>query len=395
MTSNSRPKGRPSARSVAAARKKAAASTESPGLSPPNFGFPDSILLVPAKTPSRRLLVVFSAANAVNFTFFKNTESLDCDRLFIRDPFLNAWYQKGFLGQTGLDHSLSVLREIAHGYDHVTMVGSSMGAYAAIVFGIMLDVDEVLAIGPQTLLNAAYSRSPPKAVKLLHPAIDPFLTQDRKTRVNMLVGLLDGVDFFNISRLPQEASFDIYSFPEEDHFLPKRLAENGVLTEAIRLTQEGQPLTFEGMNVTRDYAFDDARANTIRIVVPLIFEEKAYGRARTILNGALAEDPDWALGNYLWAAAAFKDGHHGSAFKRVRLIANQHPAVLDFNSLAAEAALASDKPDQAKQFARNMLMVRSGLKRAREIFEGRALTITSDAIALDQAPPEVAEASVK
>lgn len=354
------------------------------------FGCPTSVAFAPHASPSGSLLVVFSAANAAEskFTFYKNTEEVACDRLFIRDPFMNAWYQKGFLGERGFDASLGALVRFTANYDRVVMAGSSMGAYASILFGSLVGADRILAIGPQTLLNPAYSRSPGRSIPLIYPSIDRMIVDAGPDKLDIAVGLLDAVDYYNVARLARPLRANLHCFPEEDHFLPKTLARRRLLNTALVALSEDRPVTFEGMNVVETYRFDDNRADVIRRAVPLIFEEKSYKRARSLVREALETDPDWPLGRYLWSAASFKLGHAELTCRRLSNIAMKYPHAVDFNALAAEAALATGRNELAVAHARNLLQVRANLKRPRAIIDGQATQAVD--VDLDQAPDEPA-----
>jgi len=353
------------------------------------FASPESVAFAPHTSPTGSLLVIFAAANAAagKFTFFKNTEAAGCDRLFIRDPHLNAWYQKGFVGEQGFDASLGALRRFTAGYDFVAMAGSSMGAYASILFGSLLGASRMLAIGPQTELNPAYSRSPKRGTPLIYPCVDQMIADAGPEKLDIAVGLFDAVDYFNIARLPMPLTVGMHCFPTEDHFLPKTLSRSGHLSAALAAVAQDKPISFAGADVV-SYGFDDHRADVIRRVVPLIFEAKSYKRARSEVREALLVDPDWLLGRYLWAAAAFKLGLPDLACRRLSRYALEFPAAVDFNSLAAEAALASGRNHLAVAHARNLLKVRASLKRPREILEGTAQPMTAADVDIDQAPDE-------
>ena len=353
-----------------------------------HFASPETVGFAPAPTPSGVLMVVFSAANAAKFTFYKNTEHLDCDRLYVRDPHLNAWFQRGFLTDRSFDASVEALRTFAAGYDRVLMTGSSMGGYASILFGTLVRSDRIFAIGPQTILNTRYSRSPHRSVSLVHPDIAPLIAEAEPGKLDILVGLLDAVDYYNIARVGDLGAAGINAFAGEDHFLPKSLSRSGDLSRAFTDVLNGTPLTFPGYDCADAYRFDDHRAAVIREVVPRLFEEKSYKRVRSLMREALIEDPEWPLGKYLWSAAAFKLGDFDKAHSRLRRAALTYPKAIDFNSLAAEAALALDLRPQAETYARNLIQIRTNHRRARDILSGEAQPVASAQVVLDEPPTE-------
>jgi hypothetical protein len=89
------------------------------------------------------------------FEFLRLTEALAVHRIFVRD--LNqCWYQRGLSG-VGAD-----VRQVAAGLDAIlnelgssrrVFVGTSSGAFAAILFGVLDRADAVIAFSPQASLT--------------------------------------------------------------------------------------------------------------------------------------------------------------------------------------------------------------------------------------------------
>ncbi|TPE42520.1 lipase family protein [Pontibacter mangrovi] len=105
------------------------------------------------------LLVTFGGINQglglPVFEFFNSLSSLSCDKLFIRD-FQQAWYHRGLDQETSdLSQLLGLLGETikAHHYQKVCFIGNSMGGYAAILLGTLLNVDKVISFAPQTFIG--------------------------------------------------------------------------------------------------------------------------------------------------------------------------------------------------------------------------------------------------
>jgi len=89
------------------------------------------------------------------FEFMRHTEALGVHRVFVRD-LEQCWYQKG-LRQSGGDVP-SAAQAIKHEIDALepgrrVYVGTSSGAFAAIMFGVLTGADEMLAFGPQASLT--------------------------------------------------------------------------------------------------------------------------------------------------------------------------------------------------------------------------------------------------
>jgi len=89
------------------------------------------------------------------FEFFNLTADIGTSRIFIRDM-EQAWYHFGLQGHSrDIAGTAELLRNevnrLAPG--RVIMCGNSMGGYAAILFGHLLEVDEVHAFCPQTFIG--------------------------------------------------------------------------------------------------------------------------------------------------------------------------------------------------------------------------------------------------
>lgn len=91
------------------------------------------------------------------FEFMGTLARLDTKHAFVRDAEM-SWYQRGVKGVgTDVDSvatALSRLLDVACP-ERVVFIGSSAGGYAAILFATLVEVDEVLAFGPQTFLDPA------------------------------------------------------------------------------------------------------------------------------------------------------------------------------------------------------------------------------------------------
>jgi hypothetical protein len=75
--------------------------------------------------------------------------------IFIKDRY-QVWYSNGIFGiGNSIDECIPKLKEIISNinYSKIITCGASMGAYAALIFGKLLNVDHILAFSPQTFLD--------------------------------------------------------------------------------------------------------------------------------------------------------------------------------------------------------------------------------------------------
>jgi hypothetical protein len=111
---------------------------------------------------SPALLIAFGALPArvedfPLFEFSRSASSLGVKAAFVRDPH-RSWYHRGIESTpTGVDSACARLAQVIAdaGVERTVTAGSSAGGYAALLFGHLLGVDEVLAFAPQTFLDPA------------------------------------------------------------------------------------------------------------------------------------------------------------------------------------------------------------------------------------------------
>jgi hypothetical protein len=127
-------------------------------------GNPEIGCLIDRVRPGRPLVITFSSFDwqqLPNFDFFGPTRSLEArgggklNRILIRD-IANAWYHRGIPGLgRHVDDAAASLRTLVRAVrpSTVTTIGQSDGGYAAIMFGMLLGAERIVAFGPQAHLN--------------------------------------------------------------------------------------------------------------------------------------------------------------------------------------------------------------------------------------------------
>lgn len=129
---------------------------------------PDIGFVVDAPYANAPLIIAFGFVDWTTlpaFDFARRLRKLETgsgqrfNRILVRDT-ANLWYQHGVtgLGQD-VDSTAASLRRIIGelGPPSVGTIGQSMGAYAAILFGTLLEVDRVLAFGPLSYLRSDWA----------------------------------------------------------------------------------------------------------------------------------------------------------------------------------------------------------------------------------------------
>ena len=119
---------------------------------------PTASLSLDLERDSTSLLIAFGGIQGgleiPPFEFFSLTRAFPVKRLFVRD-LAQAWYHHGVRGHGSSIEELaeSLARLIApHDVRRLVVTGTSMGGYAAILFGSLLGADVAIAFAPQTVL---------------------------------------------------------------------------------------------------------------------------------------------------------------------------------------------------------------------------------------------------
>ena len=109
----------------------------------------------------------------------------------------------------------------------VMCIGNSMGAYAALLFGTLVNADHVLAFGPETLLRLAHSRSRAFIGKRPPTPFDdllPHLSQPAAGRkTDIVIGESDLVDVHCARRIAHLDGVQIRSLRGVGHEVPATL----------------------------------------------------------------------------------------------------------------------------------------------------------------------------
>ncbi|MBI2311659.1 MAG: hypothetical protein HYU77_04055 [Betaproteobacteria bacterium] len=203
---------------------------------------------------SRTLLVAFGGiAGALGmppFEFFNLCREVDTKKIFVRD-LRQAWYHQGLPGiADDIGGIAAFLREkiAGAGVDRVVLVGNSMGGYAAIVFGLLLEADEVHAFGPQTFidrLNRLWHRDArwPEQMRRVHRArggrkyfdLKKLLQARRgsRCRINVYYSPAHPLDKRHAERLGNFPNVSLHPFAEGGHVVIRHLRDSGALKRII------------------------------------------------------------------------------------------------------------------------------------------------------------------
>lgn len=129
----------------------------------------DDDVLIDRIVPGAPLVIAFGFVSWTTrpaFDFYGRLRKLEqasgqhLNKILVRDSG-NAWYHRHIAGLgSHVDETALALRELVRRIapNQVTTIGQSMGAYAAVMYGLLLEVQQIVAFGPLSFLDVAQAR---------------------------------------------------------------------------------------------------------------------------------------------------------------------------------------------------------------------------------------------
>ncbi len=180
------------------------------------------------------------------FDFMGVTSDIPVKRLFLGDPWL-CWYYRGIPGfGDSIDGIACHIKALCaqEQIKRVVTVGLSGGAYAAILFGILINADEVIAFNPLTKLKDRTDTFYPDRLMELHNEFGKDhryldlrkLKQEVKpqTWISIFYAANNRKDTRHAKYLGGLENVKLISYPFFSHHLATFLAKRGELTELLR-----------------------------------------------------------------------------------------------------------------------------------------------------------------
>jgi len=209
----------------------------------------DSPIFRDYSADSRVLFVVFSGlrrspGEKPGFSFINVTSPLPAKRLFLRD-LTKAWYLRGLPGLTrGVEDTAEFFRnEIrATGAERVVMTGYSLGAFAAMLYGTLIEANEVHAFSPQTFVSLRqrirhrdhrwnrYVLKLPLSTQSRFRDLRPLLARSRaKTQHHIHYAEDSRLDVLHAKHVEGLPNVKLHSYNEGKHRLVTDLRDKGML----------------------------------------------------------------------------------------------------------------------------------------------------------------------
>ncbi len=299
-------------------------------------------------------LLIFSSRNASNFDYRWNARNLPCNYILVRDPSNDGWYNQGVEGLGfSIDDVSASLREIIKrmGGNKLFVLGSSMGGYAAILFGSRLNADKVLAFSPQTSLNRAFPLAPPEGAPIYVPDLIPIVERNPETPIEIVASADDLADLYHLTRIAHLPNVRPVTVPFSEHWVALELHLAGKMTPilehwfnnnetALRSAREQtlDPDFRQATIVGSEYFFArrfDVAAKCLGVAASAypehagilhcygicLWYEKRYQAAEAALRACLTARPAWAHAMHFLALAVVFQGRPEEAEPLFRLSA--------------------------------------------------------------------------
>jgi hypothetical protein len=232
--------------------------------------------------------VFFSArGSGREFGFYRIAHRLSATALLVKDP-TNNWYNTGIEGVGATVDEIAESIRATVGNRRIVTVGSSMGGYAAILFGCLLGAHRCVALAPQTRLDRRLPLSPPAGVELQAPDLRRHLLESPATKVRIFLGGSDLTDAYHAYRVADLPNVDVSVFPDGGHSVAEALSGTEALWDIVDATIADKPHVPAGLETGID---DGALRHAITEAV-----ERRYfgGDAIPPLLKLIAARPHWA-----------------------------------------------------------------------------------------------------
>lgn len=183
------------------------------------------------------------------FEFFQVTKSLPINKIYLRDPF-QCWYHHGLPGIAGdipgIANYLSSILD-SHNINKCVLIGNSMGGFAAILFGILLNAQVVHAFSPQTFIDRfsrwrfSDQRWQKQINKIYLLKSKKFLNLKKKLSkrnhngiFNIYYSLAEPLDVIHAKRVEKYKNIQLHHYSSGGHDLVKSLRDAGELGDLIK-----------------------------------------------------------------------------------------------------------------------------------------------------------------
>lgn len=208
------------------------------------------------------------------FEWYKIRFNLAYKHIFVRDIF-KQWYLNGINANISTPELLfDFLSENTKNYNHVYTIGSSAGGYAAILYGIQLKADKILAFDAQFELNSLLDVSSEKT--------DPIIFRKANSPLRKFYDLANIVDLNNSGIFYFYSNKSIWDRKMCNHIIINKVSRLNVL--AFSTKHHGIPFLKVALPTVINMDCKELIKLSHKVHNPIIFTIKCVGLFKTILG---------------------------------------------------------------------------------------------------------------
>jgi hypothetical protein len=185
---------------------------------------------------------------------FKRTiMKIGIDAFFIKD-FYQCWYQKGLLGiANSIPETVPYLQNLITKYQRTCAIGTSSGGYGAIVFGVELKVQKIIAFSPQTILNhnaiKEFSGIDTNLQDIQENScyfdlINFFINRDVESEIDIYYGMQHERDVYMAERLKHLPFINLHPINTNLHNVARFLKDNNRLDDILKEAVDNKNYAF-------------------------------------------------------------------------------------------------------------------------------------------------------
>lgn len=186
------------------------------------------------------------------FEFFSLTGHIPVKRVFVRD-LQQAWYHRGLLEEApSIEATAELLRQMIEEQrvKRLVVAGTSMGGYAALLFGALLGADTVLAFCPQTIIDPRRLEEMEdlRWTEYLGQLLDAGHLEPRwldlrtqlptsrraKTHFDVFFDPASRLDLQHAERISGIEGVELHRYRGGEHLITRTMRDSGELTRVLR-----------------------------------------------------------------------------------------------------------------------------------------------------------------
>lgn len=266
------------------------------------------ILFVENKKNSK-LIVYFSSAGAKSFEGYSLLSKYTSNKLFIRDS-MRSWYN-GIIPEisNSADELVKYLSPIIANFNkkNITFIGSSMGAYAALLFGIKLGIGKVIAFSPQIVLNPSMPFTPNETVK--YNDLSTLILENTQTSIDIWFGEGEPLDLYHIHHVIDAKKVSFFPITGAPHNVLFYLKQNLALYDLFDFYFENKKMLYPIHNIH----FISQNTSQIKVIHSVIKKFYIDNNFKTLTQLNKIKSHSLAAVNYLKGMLYMKNGFFDKA----------------------------------------------------------------------------------